>query len=234
MGHPPTFRNTHPSLRRFWHPVALESDVPAHAPLGVRLLGERWLVARLGGELVAMQDRCPHRFVPLSAGTIVDDEIQCPYHGYRLDATGRTTRIPALSADVPIPPKACVATALVTVRFGLVWLCLADEPADDIIPDHGYLDPGNDILWAAPFTTRAGASFLTHNFLDSAHFQRRAFERIGDAADHGVQCLAGRWITQEWTASLGRKDKVDIHRREGLGHLGWRIRRGGSSPGCGR
>ncbi len=164
------FRNTDPSLRRCWLPVALEADVPEASPLGVRLLGERWLVARLGGELVAMRDRCPHRLVPLSAGRIVDDELECAYHGYRFDSTGRTTTIPALSSEVPIPPKACVDTARVSVKFGLVWICLADEPLDDIIDDAGYLDPVNDLFVAGPFTTRVSAAILTDNFLDAAHF----------------------------------------------------------------
>ena len=144
--------------------------MPHSTPIGVSLLGERWLVARLGGELVAMRDRCPHRLVPLSAGRVVGAEIECAYHGYRFDATGRATRIPALGPDVPIPPKACVETAAVAVRFGLVWLCLEEDPLDEIIDDAGYLDPVNDLFVAGPFTTRVSAGILTDNFLDAAHF----------------------------------------------------------------
>lgn len=165
-----TFTNLDPSLRRCWHPVMLVDAVPDHSPVGVRLLGERWLVARLDGELVAMRDRCPHRLVPLSAGRIVGSEIECAYHGYRFDATGRTTCIPALTDGVPIPPKACVETAHLTTRFGLVWLCLAEDPLDDLLDDAGYVDPVNDAFVAGPFTTSVSAGTLTDNFLDSAHF----------------------------------------------------------------
>ena len=56
------------------------------------------------------------------------------------------------------------------MRFGLVWLCLADEPLDDILDDAGYLDPVNDIFLAGPFTTRVSAAILADNFLDAAHF----------------------------------------------------------------
>ena len=163
-------RNTHPALRSFWHPVALESDVPADAPLGVRLLGERWLAVRLGGRLVGMRDRCPHRMVPLSAGRVVGDELQCAYHGYRFDASGRTTLIPALDADVPIPPKACVDTAHVTTRFGMVWMCLADQPIGGLPDEAPYLDAVNDTFVSGPFTTSVSAGVLADNFLDSAHF----------------------------------------------------------------
>jgi phenylpropionate dioxygenase-like ring-hydroxylating dioxygenase large terminal subunit len=183
-----TFRNTHPSLRRCWHPVALEGDVPAAEPLGVRVLGERWVLARLGGRIVGLRDRCPHRLVPLSAGRIVDDELECAYHGYRFDASGRTTAVPALAPETPIPPKACVDTAQVTVKFGLVWICLADDPIDDIIDDAGYLDPVNDCFVAGPFTTRVGAAILTDNFLDAAHFPYLHAKTFG-ARDDGRPTL---------------------------------------------
>lgn len=162
--------NTHPGLRRFWHPVALETDVAPDAPLAVRLLGERWLVARLGDELVAMRDLCPHRLVPLSAGTIVGHELQCGYHGYRFDATGRATTIPALDPGTPIPSKACVDTAAVTVRFGMVWMTLSDDPIDTFLDEAPYLDPVNDGFVSGPFTTPVSAGVLADNFLDAAHF----------------------------------------------------------------
>lgn len=165
-----TLTNTHPGLREFWHPVALEADVPTDAPLAVRLLGERWILARLSGDIVAMRDLCPHRLVPLSAGRVVGDEIECGYHGYRFDASGKATTIPALDPNVPIPPKACVQTAHVATRFGLVWMSLADDPIDSWIDDAPYLDPSMDIFVAGPFTTGVSAGILTDNFIDSAHF----------------------------------------------------------------
>ena len=117
-----------------------------------------------------MRDRCPHRLVPLSAGPVVDDQLECAYHGYRFDGTGRTTFIPALPDGAPIPPKACVDTAPVALRFGLVWICLDADPLDDLLDDAGYVDPGNDLFVAGPFTTRVSAAILADNFLDAAHF----------------------------------------------------------------
>jgi phenylpropionate dioxygenase-like ring-hydroxylating dioxygenase large terminal subunit len=162
--------NTNEGLRAFWHPVALESDMPERGLCSVVLLGEPWVVARLPGGLVALRDQCPHRKVPLSAGTIVNDQVECRYHGYRFGADGRCTLIPALDPDLPIPPKACVDTALVAVRFGMVWLCLADQPADDLLDDRPFHAAINDTFVAGPFRTRVSAGTLTDNFLDAAHF----------------------------------------------------------------
>ncbi|HTX62797.1 MAG TPA: Rieske 2Fe-2S domain-containing protein, partial [Acidimicrobiales bacterium] len=92
--------NTHPALRYCWHPVARSADV-GERPHRVFLLGEPWLLVRLGvdGELVAFFDRCPHRMAPLSIGSIVEPAggggsvLQCAYHGWCFDAEGRCTEI---------------------------------------------------------------------------------------------------------------------------------------------
>ena len=67
--------NEHPALRRCWHPVARSADVGDDQPVAVDLLGERWCLVRLGGELAALRDPCPHRHSSLSAGTIEGDTI---------------------------------------------------------------------------------------------------------------------------------------------------------------
>ena len=198
--------NTDPGLRQFWHPVAAERDVPVGGLLGVRLLGERWLVARLAGRLVALRDRCPHRLVPLSAGSVVGDEVQCAYHGYCVDGDGRVTTIPALAAGVPIPSKAGVPTARVAAAFGLVWLCLADEPWDDLLDATAYLDPRNDTFVAGPFTTRVSAGILTDNFLDAAHFPFLHRATFG-AADDGRPTLAVR--RDRWRLHQTDRQMVD-------------------------
>ncbi len=199
--------NTHPGLRRFWHPVALETDLSDDAPLAVRLLGERWIVARLGNELVGMRDLCPHRLVPLSAGTIVDEEVQCGYHGYRFDASGRATTIPALAPDTPIPPKACVDTTPVTTRFGLIWMALVDEPFDTWIDDAPYLDSANDLFTAGPFTTPVSAGILADNFLDAAHFPFLHAATFG-GEDDGIPTL-GSVERDGWTIVVHDEQVLD-------------------------
>jgi phenylpropionate dioxygenase-like ring-hydroxylating dioxygenase large terminal subunit len=153
-----------------------------------------------------MQDRCPHRHVPLSAGSLIGDEIQCAYHGYRFGFDGRCTHIPALDADVPIPPKAFVDTALVTERFGMVWLCLADAPLDALLDEAPYLDPINDTFVSGPFTTRVSAGVLADNFLDSAHFPFLHAATFG-ADDDGTPTLSVS--RQAWRITQIDRQMVD-------------------------
>lgn len=88
-----------------WWPVAHSDEVHQHP--GAFHLGSRALAVYrdLGGTVRAVEDRCPHRRLPLSMGRLTEDgSIQCPYHGWSFDgATGRCTAIPNLSADERIP-----------------------------------------------------------------------------------------------------------------------------------
>jgi nitrite reductase/ring-hydroxylating ferredoxin subunit len=58
-----------------------------------------------GGAIRALEDRCPHRRVPLSLGRVLDNGmLQCGYHGWTFDgATGRCMAIPNLKERDQIP-----------------------------------------------------------------------------------------------------------------------------------
>src|ERR1700712_4586250 len=98
----PMLTNDERSLRPFWHPVAMSGEVGPQ-PLAVTVLGTGYVLARIDGRLTAFEDRCPHRWFPLSAGAVVDGTLECPYHGYRFSPEGRCELIPARGPDVTVP-----------------------------------------------------------------------------------------------------------------------------------
>jgi vanillate O-demethylase monooxygenase subunit len=164
-----TLGNVDPVLRRAWHPVA-RSDEVTDRPLRVRLLGESWVLARMGGRVAALVDRCPHRLAPLSAGVVVGERLRCGYHGWCFDADGRCTDIPALARTDRRPGRADVgAAACVAEHLGIVFL--APEPPVapllDVPAAHDDLFLRGDL---PPVRTRASAGLLLDNFLDMAHF----------------------------------------------------------------
>ena len=70
-------------VRRGVRPGGRPSAVP---PV---ILGEPVVLFRTqDGTPVAFEDRCAHRHLPLSMGTLVGDTLQCRYHGLRYDKTG--------------------------------------------------------------------------------------------------------------------------------------------------
>ena len=46
------------------------------------------------GEIVALEDRCPHKLLPLSKGQLVENHIVCGYHGLTFGNDGHCIRVP--------------------------------------------------------------------------------------------------------------------------------------------
>ena len=64
------------------------------------LLGEPLLLGRTkDGTVFALRDVCPHRGIPLHHGRFDGAELECCYHGWRFEPSGRCTAIPALAGD---------------------------------------------------------------------------------------------------------------------------------------
>src|SRR6202451_1277447 len=141
--------NALPALAEFWHPVALSCDL-GEEPVPVRLAGQGWALARIGGGLVAFPDACPRRRARLSAGSVSDGTLQCMYHGWRFAADGRCVDIPALGDAAQIPARAALLRAAeVTEHDGLVWL--APLPPRAALPE---LAPGGALEGEGVATVR--------------------------------------------------------------------------------
>ncbi len=80
--------------------AACESKALRRHPKPVTLQGVRLVLFRgADGAPAALLDRCPHRNVPLSRGSVVGGELECAYHGWRFESGGACTRVPGLCRD---------------------------------------------------------------------------------------------------------------------------------------
>jgi len=161
--------NDEPLLAKAWHPVARSQEV-GERPIRATLLGEHWVLLRLEGRLVAFKDACPHRGCPLSIGEANGKTIQCAYHGWSFDASGRCVGIPALGPGAALPPMAVLhEPAALAEELGLVWLA-PERPLNHLpeVPeayDASFMR--GDLL---PRRARCSAGMMMDNFLDFAHF----------------------------------------------------------------
>jgi pyruvate oxidase len=73
-----------------WHRVE-PVDVPGEGRVrSVTVNGRTVALARCGGSLGALENRCPHQGGPLGEGSIENGWLRCPWHGYDYDPlTGR-------------------------------------------------------------------------------------------------------------------------------------------------
>jgi phenylpropionate dioxygenase-like ring-hydroxylating dioxygenase large terminal subunit len=188
------FTNVHPALPDYWHPVALSDEVTTE-PIAIRLAGQDWVLARLGGPaggpagdtVTAFPDTCPHRRARLSAGQIVDGTLQCRYHGWRYAADGACTLIPALEEGASIPARATLSRpAAIAEQDGIIWLASRTPRAPR--PEPPALPPGERVTTVIMPVLRvpSNAAILIDNFLDEAHFPFVHAATIGGAGPEPI------------------------------------------------
>lgn len=166
-------------IRNCWQVIAFGKEIGA-TPLPRTVCEERVVLFRTAaGEAVALADRCPHRFAPLSVGRVVGDTIQCGYHGLCFDAQGACVRVPGQDT---VPRNARVRKYPLVERHTFAWIWLGDEACADpaLIPDLHWVD---DPAWAAVTGYHhfgANYQLVNDNLLDLSHESFVHEETIGN------------------------------------------------------
>jgi vanillate O-demethylase monooxygenase subunit len=159
-------------VRNAWY-VAAWSDSLAEGQLVARTIMDEPIVLyrKANGDIAAIEDRCAHRFAPLSMGKIVNgDRIQCPYHGLEFDGTGACVRNPHGTKN--IPPRARVKSYPAIEKHKAAWIWMGDGEADaGKVPDFGVLDnvPELHTTKRDSIVIRANYQLVIDNLLDLSH-----------------------------------------------------------------
>jgi phenylpropionate dioxygenase-like ring-hydroxylating dioxygenase large terminal subunit len=180
-------------LTNAWYMVAWSEEVGASL-MRRQIIGVPVLLYRLlGGAVAALEDRCPHRFAPLSRGTRQGDAIQCGYHGLTFDANGRCIHNPFSDR---IPPGAEVRRFVIEERDGIVWLWAGDSTKADAsrVPRFDSLTtPDGPKPLYGYMAMNAHYEFGTDNLMDLSHIE---FVHTGSFAGAGV-IFAGKHTVYE-------------------------------------
>ncbi len=189
-----------PYPRNQWYVAASAAELDA-GPL------QRWLLdtpvalyRSASGEPCALFDRCPHRGLPLSQGRVVEDTLQCTYHGMRFDASGRCVDVPS---GGPVSERLCVRAYPLVQRWQWLWIWMGDpEQADpDAIPDLTQFGFGQD-GWHAEvgplLPVKANYLLPFENLLDASHisFLHHGLIDSGDVASLPFTSeMSGDWMS---------------------------------------
>ena len=189
--------------RNRWYAACWTADL-GDAPFARRILDEPVVLYRdPDGAVHALEDRCPHRLVPLSMGTVTDKGLQCGYHGMVFGGDGACTHIPG---QTMIPPRACVRSFPVAEKYNLVWIWMGDADRADpaTLPDiahHG--DDGWELIDGGYQYHASNYLNIVENLMDPSHTTFVHKQTIGNpaAANEGVkveksdlQLTAYKWI----------------------------------------
>jgi phenylpropionate dioxygenase-like ring-hydroxylating dioxygenase large terminal subunit len=158
--------------KELWHPVAL-ADALSDAPLAVELLERNLMLWRdASGAVNAWADKCPHRGARLSLGKLCEGRLECPYHGWQFEPSGRCVQVPALPDFVP-PATHTARTYFCTEQHGLIWVRMVASH-DAVMPALPVFAAEADAqlrkVNCGPYDVATSAPRIVENFLDMAHF----------------------------------------------------------------
>ncbi len=158
-------------LRDVWYFALPGRSVKVGKMTAMTILGEPMLIGRdAAGAAFALRDICPHRGIPLSCGRFDGSEVECRYHGWRFDATGRCTAIPSLVSGQEFDiSKIRVKPYLVREVEGNIWVFLGDDPTG--APDIPLAADGATALHTMVETVRFRAEITNAviSLIDPAH-----------------------------------------------------------------
>jgi len=194
-------------IRNCWYVAGLSEDFGRDLTPVMMLEDEIVIYRDRAGKVIALEDACPHRKLPLSRGTIEGDNVVCGYHGLTFDCSGECVIAPT-QLDNP-PRRAAVHSYPAEDRWGFVWLWMGDPALaapSQIIDIPNFDNPG----WGK--TPRGGMAmdchylYITDNLLDPSHVawvHLTSFAGAGtdnrpltiEETDDGV--IVSRWIAQE-------------------------------------
>lgn len=178
-------------VKNTWYVAGLSTDFQK-AVLHGQVVAERPIVLwrTVEDHLVAFDDRCCHKRMPLSEGKLVDGGLlQCAYHGLCYDPSGACVRVPA-HPDGYIPPQAKLREVPLIEQDGLVWIWPGDAARAQ-----GTRPPRTPEVVSADWDTAdvkgpvpvpANSLLLIENLLDITHFFPLHDGNIGDVENSRI------------------------------------------------
>jgi len=152
-------------------------------PVARTLLSRHLVLFRTqNGQVAALEDRCCHRELPLSCGTIEGGGLRCGYHGLLFNGSGACIEIPGQDH---IPSKARVQAFTLREQDQILWLWHGAAP--DSVPtmeppaypvhSHPKYKFGGDVYhYDAPY------QLIHDNLLDLSHLGYVHLKTIGGNA----------------------------------------------------
>ncbi|MEC7489759.1 MAG: aromatic ring-hydroxylating dioxygenase subunit alpha [Pseudomonadota bacterium] len=133
------------------------------------------------GKPVALSDRCIHRKMPLSKGRVKGEHIQCGYHGFVYDCTGKCVAIPGQNT---VPRRAAVSNYPLVEKFGWLWLWLGakKDAHADLLPKTPGLDQEGWVPFRDHLHVKANYQLLVDNLIDLSHETYVHTSSIGNAS----------------------------------------------------
>ncbi len=192
-----------------WYPLARSGDVRRGKAVGRTFAGEPIVIVRTeAGELFALEDRCAHRQVPLHAGVVQGEQIQCCYHGWTYDSQGHCVNVPYVGNSEKIPKG--VRSYPCREAYGLIFVFPGNRDHADtaFFPHIPAWEDGKYKTRYLDSEVGCHYSFLHENLMDMNHqfLHRRIMAKI-QTTFLGVR-EGEDWVEVDYTFSRTGKQPI--------------------------
>jgi len=170
-----------------WYVVLSSKELKKNQPLAKERFGRSLVFWRTSsGEPVITSDLCPHRGVKLSLGTIKNDCLVCPFHGFEFDSHGACQLVPETKKSAV---NLTVQTFPAQENHGFIWMWLSSDNTPATAKTHWFEDLENSKLvysehsdvWPIHITR------CIENQLDYAHLPYLHRNSIGRGFDVSIK-----------------------------------------------
>jgi phenylpropionate dioxygenase-like ring-hydroxylating dioxygenase large terminal subunit len=153
-----------------WFVIALSEEIKPGKKKATKLFGQDIVIWRKqDNSLAAIDARCPHMGASLAVGRVVDDAVECPYHGFLYDSAGTCIKTPLRSEEALIPRTLCNRSYAVADKAGWVFLFWGETA--DATKEIPFFDEVNEPLVHTHTIKEWPVSFsrFIENTVDVAH-----------------------------------------------------------------
>lgn len=187
-------------IKNQWYIACFDRALKRNSLLQRKIVGEDIVIFKNSkNEVSILEDRCCHRNVHLSHGTVCGDNIKCGYHGWEYDTNGKCVHIPMIEDHQKIPPSACIKRYKSQFKYQAHWVYIGDEAKinDAEIPDLSVLDKYPFVFNS--HVLKADIKLVAESLFDAQH--------INHVHSNSIKTLLGKLREPKTEYEIEMRDK---------------------------
>ena len=119
-------------IKNQWYAVLDSKELKKNMPIGVIRFSEKLVFWRDELDTIScIFDKCCHRGASLALGKVKDNHIECPFHGFLYDSSGKVTSIPANGKEKLVASNFKVNYYIAREAYDFIWVWYG-EPREDL------------------------------------------------------------------------------------------------------
>ncbi len=216
-------------IKNQWYAVLDSKEVKKGKITTAKRLGKELLFWRKeNNEVACLERKCAHRSVDIGIGKLVNDHVQCPFHGLEYDSSGKCVLIPANGRVTQVPEKFKVNNYAVGEHFGMIFIWNGDPNGN--LPKIPFLDGLDNSFVYSTFIDPWPVDYSrsAENQLDVAHLpfvHHNTIGRGGNTIVNGPIVEIDGEVIDFWTRNSKDDGNIipespdDMKKSEARGHL---------------